>query len=1420
MADHPDKQPTPPDAEQPHTDSHEAPPSDQETTGKAPVNGWHEPAIPDGSSRPVKPAGWFPPPDDADAADPADAADAGETPTDSSAAPDDQAAADSTPAPDRFGVVPEQVGGWFKPPDSGLSALLAGAADTIIERPAAPGPSAPLLPTAPVADPSRTQDDTVGEAPRQTQPVQAEDASPAPTMEPTPAGHTTPAEGITIPPEPDAGTEAEAPAPAEPSAEEAPAAESPAPEPSQFETVERKVDVLRRRYRSGTLTRDELQKELRSLMILDDEGHWWMLGMESNRWYYFDGRDWVPGTPPGHDQRVGGSIVPTETGLQQVVEHPPDDQQVTRGTAVGALDDEQAPLPRRVPQQDPNATLVSTAAPFMEPLRRSDAPTQTNQDEIDLQDEDVVRITRPGGEAVPTHPERPAGDMSQTMPHTPAVDAGARPGDTMRTSAAAAGVAAAASAAQEASRPRKPALGQFPQPDYSAALGASRNRSTYTKWGLRIAVFGIIGGMVLTLLALLGLAGYYFYVIGEYQDVVTALDERVSEFQNTVIFDANGTELAEFINPDTGSRTEVPLSQISPWLIHATIATENETFYTDPGFSVLAIIRASIRTLEAGGTTAGGASTITQQLARALVLDPEFAAERTAERKIAEVIVASEISRQYTKNEILQIYLNEIFYGNFAYGIEAAAQTYFGIPAAELNPAQAAFLAGLPQSPALYDPVINREAAMRRFEDVLRLMSEANGTGCISIQHDDESPWDIPQGGALCVSAETLPDGSIAYYYQTPGMAEPAEMVLDITRVKVGTFQPPAFEITHPHFVNYVWQQLERDYGQAVYGTGYKVYTTLDETIQQSAEQAVTQHLASLNAQGYQVNNASVVSVRPADGAVLAMVGSADYYNDDIDGQVNVAFTGQQPGSSIKPLIYLAALEPDANGNYWTPATVIWDVQTDFNGYVPVNYDRTFRGPQSVREALSNSLNIPAVKALAFVGVEDWTRFAERIGLEFPLGNPIERNAGLTTALGAVEVRLFDMVEAYAMLANNGRRVNPYAIQYIEDSQGNEIFRADTAPQGLQVVRPEYAYLVTNILSDNEARAPEFGRGWPMELSGGRPAALKTGTTNDNVDVWTIGYTPQIVTGVWVGNTDNTPMGGNLTGYRGAAPIWNSVMESAHQGLPIQQFMQPQGVQQFQVCADTGALPTPDCAGRVYVELAAASAPPPTIGQGIIRELQVDEYTGKLANEYCPDLVQTRRYVVLDDAAAYNWINNTGLGQQWAANRGLQVPVMPPPNEYCSPNEPRPTVVVSDPPANATVQGVIPLRGAVMMPSFSRYELRYGVSHTPQAFSEPFLIDTNQRQVADSILGEFDTTQLPNGEYTLRLVAIDQFGRSVTRDIPITINNIAPTPAPTIAPTITPIPGSGSVGNEPLAPATPTLAPTFTATWTLTPTPG
>ena len=681
---------------------------------------------------------------------------------------------------------------------------------------------------------------------------------------------------------------------------------------------------------------------------------------------------------------------------------------------------------------------------------------------------------------------------------------------------------------------------------------------------LRLSFFaGLIGGLV----GILALGVAYIYIAADLPPHDDLL-ERASQFETTRVFDGRGNLLYEIVDPQAGRRTRVPLEQISPFLIAATIATEDSEFYQHPGFDPVAIVRAILQNLEAGETVSG-ASTITQQVVRALVLSPEERAQRTNLRKIREVILAAEITRRYTKDQILELYLNEIYYGNLAYGIEAASETYFSKRARELTLSEGAFLAGLPQSPAVYDIYTDPETTLERARIVLfRMASE----GCLGLS--------IPPH-EVCVTAD---DYGAAWQ-----------------DLNSRTFIQPANDARFPHWVNFIRQQLEEQYGaQTLYRSGFSVYTTLDPDLQQAAQDQVARQVAALADR--HVTNGVLVAMRPTTGEVLVMVGSDDYA-DPVDGQINMAIRPRQPGSSIKPLTYALAFEKG-----WTPATLIWDVPTQFPDganppYEPVNYDGFFHGPARVRLALANSYNIPAVKALQFTGIFGdgaFIPFARSLGIE----SLNREDYGLSLTLGGGDVTPLELVTAYSALANGGRRVFPISIARITDSAGNLVCQQWLTPTetptatpscqtppanwGQPVLSAETAYLISHILADNDARTLAFGPNSALLLS--FPAAVKTGTTNDFRDNWTVGYTPDLVTGVWVGNADFTPMV-NTTGVTGAAPIWHNFMEAALAGRAAP-FVRPGGIMERQICAISGTEPSEFCPARASPHRAVRHQPP------------------------------------------------------------------------------------------------------------------------------------------------------------------------------------------------------------------------------------
>lgn len=677
---------------------------------------------------------------------------------------------------------------------------------------------------------------------------------------------------------------------------------------------------------------------------------------------------------------------------------------------------------------------------------------------------------------------------------------------------------------------------------------------------------------------------------------------------STRILDRNGKLLYEIIDPHAGRHSPLSLTQIPEECQRATIATEDANFFSNPGVDVMGILRAAWINLRGGEVLAGG-STITQQLARNLLLDPEERAERTLKRKLRESILAWRLARRYDKQEILTLYLNETYYGNLAYGIGAAANTYFAKPASDLSLAECALLAGLPQAPSVYDPLNDPKTASARQRVVLDLMEK----------HDYISSETV-----RLAAAERLHYASIV------------------------------FPIEAPHFVMYVRAWLEREYGlQALYQSGLIVTTTLNLDWQHTAELVVGNRLQQLQRPPLDagqpernVNNAAVVALDPNTGEILTMLGSPDYFDPEIDGAVNAALALRQPGSAIKPITYAAAFDPTRPVPL-TPGSTILDIRTSFPTqeglpYVPVNYDQRYHGPVSARVALASSYNLPAVKVLNDVGIDTMTALARRLGITTldDYESAGKRRYGLALTLGGGEVRLLELTRAYSAFANGGLSIEPAAIQSVTDNEGRTLYRARDQAKS-RVLAPQVAYLITNILSDAQARAPAFGEGSVLQLN--RPAAAKTGTTTDWRDNWTIGYTPEVVTGVWVGNANNEPMQ-HVSGVDGAGPIWHDFMELVLRGQPEREFERPPGLITAEICSLSGLLPTPDCP-HTHDEIFIAGTEPKLLDNWYQR-IAVDVTSGLLPNaDTPPDRIETRVYAVLPEEA-----------REWAQQQGWPSP--------------------------------------------------------------------------------------------------------------------------------------------------------------------
>ncbi|MEI6650427.1 MAG: PBP1A family penicillin-binding protein [Candidatus Moraniibacteriota bacterium] len=642
--------------------------------------------------------------------------------------------------------------------------------------------------------------------------------------------------------------------------------------------------------------------------------------------------------------------------------------------------------------------------------------------------------------------------------------------------------------------------------------------------------------------------------------------------ESTKIYDRSGEHLLYDVHGEE-KRTIVPITDIPQSTRFATIALEDQDFYSHFGIKLTSIFRSIFNDIRQGGAAQGG-STITQQFVKNSLLTDE----KTFIRKIKEVILSLEIEQKFEKDEILAMYLNEIPYGSNAYGIEAAAQTFFGKSAKDLTLDESAVLASLPNAPTFYSPYGS---------------------------HTDRLI--VRKNYALNQMAK------LGYITQEQADAAIAEKTLE----KV---QPQKDIIAAPHFVMYVKDYLSQKYGEsAIESMGLKVYTTLDWDKQNEAQQIVHDQ-AIENQKKWKAENAALVAMDPKSGQILAMVGSRDYFDKTIDGQVNVAIRERQPGSSFKPYVYL-----DAFTKGYNPETILYDTETNFStddgkDYKPQNYNGKFNGPMPMKETLAQSLNIPAVKALYLVGTRDAVTFAKSLGIT-SLNDP--NRYGLSLVLGGGEITLLDHVNAYSTLATGGVRRDKTAILRIEDAKGTMLEQYQDTP-GTRVVDEKYVAMLDYIMSHNEFRAPVFGTNNPLRFDD-RPVAAKTGTTNEFRDGWTVGFTPQIAVGVWSGNNNNTPMVAGADGINVAAPIFRKFMDYALQNHAVEKFPEYDSAKYLDDNKNQEWMKTPLLNGQLDKQ----------------DNLKVCEIPGKnnkycLANKYCPDSeVKKKDFVTIHDILFY-----------------------------------------------------------------------------------------------------------------------------------------------------------------------------------------
>lgn len=749
----------------------------------------------------------------------------------------------------------------------------------------------------------------------------------------------------------------------------------------------------------------------------------------------------------------------------------------------------------------------------------------------------------------------------------------------------------------------------------------TRRRERRTRRVLRaVLLLGVTGGLV----GALALAVMFAWAARDLPDPTRLMTRAVP--QSTKIYDRTGAHLLFELHGEE-KRTWRSLDAIADVAEWAAIAIEDRAFYAHKGFRPTSLIRAMLANLLRGGNVQGG-STITQQLVKNAILTPE----KTYRRKFRELLLAYTIEQRFTKDEILTLYLNEIPFGSNAYGIEAAAQTFFGKSARDLSLAEGALLAALPKAPTRLSPY---------------------GT------HTDELR-----------ERQRFILGRMAHFgYITQTDADAAATVDILARVK-----PQRIPITAPHFVMWVRELLTVEFGErAVEQGGLRVTTTLDLDLFQKAEAAIAKQ-ADKNAKQYDATNASLVAIHPANGQVLAMVGSRDFFNEDIDGQVNVALRPRQPGSSFKPIVYATAFREG-----YTPDTLLQDIATTFpssvGDYEPHDYDGKERGFVTIRQALAGSLNIPAVQLLELVGVDDALATAERLGYS----TFADRSRfGLALVLGGGEVTLLEHTAAFAALAADGVARKPVAILKVEDANG-AVLREWHGDDGVRAMDSQAVRLLTNILTDNAARSTMFGPRSPLAFEG-RAVAAKTGTTNDWRDAWTMGFTPSLAWGVWVGNNDNHPMKQKSDGSFVAAPVWRAFADAALQDAPVEEFPAPDAV----------AVDKPILRGEQ---------------PGVVR-VRVDRTTGKRATDATPpELVEERTFqdihsilhsIRRDDprgappenpAADPMYEQYEKAIRAWAAKQGIVLGPPPADDDDLHTEANRPQVEVTEPAAGAAVDG-------------------------------------------------------------------------------------------------------------------------------------
>jgi len=768
---------------------------------------------------------------------------------------------------------------------------------------------------------------------------------------------------------------------------------------------------------------------------------------------------------------------------------------------------------------------------------------------------------------------------------------------------------------------------------------------------------------------------------------------EIQRSQSTKIYDRTG-EILLYEIYDKERRTIISINELPDYVKNATIVTEDIDFYHHHGIKFTSLIRALINNITHQNLSQGG-STITQQLIKNIILTNK----KSFIRKIQEIILALELERKYSKNQILEFYLNQIPYGSNLYGIESASQSFFEKPAKNLTIAESALLAALLKAPSYYSPYGNhKDLLFKRKNEIIKKLYDNNYISKIEYEN------------AL------------------------NEQII---------IHPPKIDIKAPHFVMYIKEYLENKYGiDFLKISGLKITTTLDYNLQKKAEE-ILQKQAALNDKLYNAKNASMVAIDPKTGQILVMVGSKNYFDIENDGNVNVTLQPRQPGSAFKPIVYATAFKKG-----FTPNTIVFDVPTEFStdsqiSFKPQNYDETTRGPVTLKNALAQSLNIPSVKVLYLAGIDESINTAESLGITTL--KPRNR-FGLSLVLGGGEVKLLELTNAYSAFAQDGKQSPITGILKIEDANGNilEEFKNNSS----QILDQQIARNINDILSDNEARKPIFGENSYLKLKS-RPAAAKTGTTSNYRDAWVIGYTPSLVTGVWVGNNNNKEMKKGGAGISAAGPIWNKFMEEALKDTPIENFIPPE----------------PIITGKAILDGDFANT----------KIIKLDKLTKLLATEYTPDdYIEEKQYKEVhnilyyvdknnprgeaplhpeNDPQFYNWeepVLKWVNEQNSKPNSTIKYNLQPPTEyDYIHTKENKPKITILEPNQNITI-------------TEKELTIKINVVGTYKIKQVNYLLDNNQLLNTNTYSSYESHLFLPddieNGNHFIKIYASDEFG--------------------------------------------------------------